>query len=286
MKSIVHLLISGIVILVYCTSCTESVELDFSHNPQLTFNCILNPDSTINASLNESKKLGAEEQFEAIEGAEIKLFESDQLLGEMTDNGNGNYSLSYKPKKGFSYRVEIEKEGYAFTAAQTTVPKGANIEFISKDCTEEKCFLEIEIDDNAGENYYWYYSYSINKNLNYKYVSQVYSNYSVYFDGFNKKVEPETGNGYYYAYMVRIKDGPNDGGILSWQMPIRVDDRYDDYRVIIETDEHYDRYLKSSVQIRMLENESIPLNEPVQIYSNVENGYGIFGANLVKIHKS
>jgi len=267
-------------------SCEKEVTLHLNSQSKLTFNCILNPDSTIHATLTQSRGLNDTGDFMNIEGAEIKLFENTNFLGAMNDRGNGKYSFNYKPLPGQTYNVEIAKKNYPKATAQTTVPQGVKIEFVQK--VEEpdeynRLLTEIKINDSTGSNYYWYYTYSINIELNYKYISSLYSLYSPYFDDFNKTIEPESRYGYYYSQMVRIEDKNNDGQILSWGIYKRIDDRYRIYYVVLETDQHYDKYLKSSVQMRMLEDETIPLNEPIQIYSNIENGYGIFGANIISV---
>ncbi|MBN2636103.1 MAG: DUF4249 domain-containing protein [Prolixibacteraceae bacterium] len=267
-------------------SCEKEVTLDLNSQSKLTFNCILNPDSTIHATLTQSRELNAAGNFMTIEGAEIELFENTNFLGAMNDQGNGNYDFNYKPKPGQSYNVEIAKENYLTAKAQTIVPRGVKIEFVQKVKEPDeynRLLTEIKINDIAGSNYYWYYTYSIDREMSYKYISSIYSLYSPYFDDFNKRMEPESRYGYYYNHMVRIKDDNNDGQILSWEIYKRINDRYEDYNIILETDQHYDKYLKSSVQMRMLEDETIPLNEPVQIYSNIENGYGIFGANIISV---
>jgi hypothetical protein len=46
----------------------------------------------------------------------------------------------------------------------------------------------------------------------------------------------------------------------------------------LNADEHYDKYIKTTLIKRMSENDDLPFYEPVQIYSNIENGYGIFGS--------
>ena len=86
-------------------------------------------------------------------------------------------------------------------------------------------------------------------------------------------------------YLVRITDANNNGEILKLQADNWLNKKYEAYKQILTVDEHYDKYLKTSIQMRMLENQVIALNEPVQIYSNVENGYGVFGSNIVSQYR-
>lgn len=258
------------------------------HQSKLTFNCILNPDSLIKANLTETKGINDNDQFIPIGNANIKIFEDELLLGTMREQDNGNYIISQHPKKGKTYRVEIVTESFPFATAETTVPINTDIEYfikIDEPDTYGRYPVEIAINDEVGENYYWYYSYFIYKRNNKKHAIASYSLYCPYFDDFNKKIEPEIEPGYYYPYMVRIKDIQNDGGVLSWKTNIRNDDKRDTYHIVLEVDEHYDKYLKTSIQMWMQESQTIQLNEPVPIYSNVENGYGIFGSNVVSFLK-
>jgi len=110
------------IVLVLAVSCTKLVELDFETNSKLTFNCILNPDSLITANLVESRGLNSVGDFIAIEGAEIMLFEDENLLGNMLDIENGNYFFAYYPKPGHSYKIEIYKSGFPVSVAKTIVP--------------------------------------------------------------------------------------------------------------------------------------------------------------------
>ncbi|WP_346862425.1 DUF4249 domain-containing protein [uncultured Draconibacterium sp.] len=265
-------------------SCEKEVTLDFDHESKLTFNCILNPDSIIHASLTQSQEIGGPGDFNAIKDAEIKLSEDDSIIGLLTDTGNGKYSIQYKPKPGKTYKVDIYKKNFPRAKATTTVPEGVKIEFIQKTPQPDEYkrhLVEVKINDREGKNYYWYYSYTWRINYQDKLTSGYYNIYCPYFDDFNKKIEPEMKYGYYYDYMIRIKDSENDGNILSWNTYALKNDESDYYRVVLEVDKHYDKYLKTSVQMRMQENQTIALNEPVSIYTNIENGYGIFGANLV-----
>ena len=279
-----HLLFAIITIGITITSCEKEVFIDLEHQSKPIFNCILNPDSLISAELIVSKGINDNNQFKTIDNAEIKIFENDTLLGTLTQENSDSYIFPYYPKEGKTYRVEIVTETYPVATAETKVPERTYIQLKKKESEPDKYggyLAEIIINDPIGENFYWYYSYTINKAHNTKYVSSYYTIYCPYFDDFNKEIEPEIEPGYLYNYMVRIKDEQNDGGIISWETYVRSKDYRFVFDNILEADKHYDKYLKTSVQMRMQESQTIQLNEPVPIYSNVKNGYGIFGANVL-----
>lgn len=268
-------------------SCRIDATLEFEHEPKLTFNCILNPDSIIRANLTLSQALGTGSEFLTVDNAEILLTENQIPAGKLKSQGNGNYTFRYFPKSGNVYSVQIKIEGYPTLHATTKIPNKTKIEFVPlPQKPEETSKIEIKIYDMPGANYYWSYAYSVNKKTGNKYLSDWIDNHSPYFDDFNRVIEAETQYGFYYSTMLRITDRFYDGEILRWYENTRFPDIYHDYSVYLETDSCYDRYLKTTIQLRMLENQEIPLSEPVQIFSNVENGYGVFGSCVKVIRKN
>lgn len=267
-------------------SCKQNVKFEFEHHPKLTFNCILNPDSIIKADLSESRGIGSTSDFVLVENAEIKLFEEGKLLGTMKDLGKGEYNYFYQPKSGLNYKVEIYKDGYDYCEAITYVPELPKIECLKIPANRDIYSLDISIKiyDNPGKDYYWYSSFVIDPKTGEKRNSFLLDiTTSPFFDDFNKYIESEARFGYWYLYMLRIVDEENDGTILHWKMERWKNPDISDYNQVLVVDEHYDKYLKSSIQMNMSENNQIAANEPVQIYSNISNGYGIFGANNVSI---
>jgi hypothetical protein len=184
--------------------------------------------------------------------------------------------------------VEIYVNGFPISGAETTVPKPVTIDFTSRALETGNGYLEtdVKIFDTNGNNYYWYSSLAINKENGSTSKGSHYDVYSSpYFDDFNKVIEPEAKYGYWYLYMIRINDKENDGKQIEWAVNSFMRNDYYHYKMVTQVDEHYDKYLKTSIQMRILENQTVALNEPVQIYSNVDNGYGIFGANVVSVYQ-
>ncbi len=273
-------LIVGVFFTFQVTSCRKEVELSFTHEPKLCFNCILNPDSIIKADLSMSQAIGESENFLTVSGAKIELFENNSSLGTLIDNGKGNYSIKYRPQYGAEYKIRIEKDGYQANEAYTKVPNKTRIEVntIITDPKERLYRKTVKIYDPKGKNQYWLYAYSSYRDM--KQNNTLYENiYEPFFDDFNKKQETESKLGFIYYYMVRFSDELYDGEVLQVNWPeLKRSNNYMVVEKYMEVDTHYDKYLKTSIQALMLKDEAIPMSEPIQIYSNVSNGYGIFGS--------
>lgn len=269
-------------------SCDEVVEVDYSSSSQACLNCILNPDSLINLSLYYSQALDKNSDFIAIENAEITLFENEEEKAKFTHIEGGTYRLNIYPKENKTYRISAVINSSLQLTAETTVPARPSIDTIAvekvkntnwrdTDSTTQYYNLTVkyQIVDTNGENSYWNYELLWNYSAQKYIFNSAPSYFSLYADNFNREVDSEKALGFYYHFYVRQTDTSADGGALKFDKNLT--SRNKDY--FFSADEHYDRYLKSSIQSWIVEEwDELPLSEPVKIYSNVENGTGIFGS--------
>ncbi|WP_423129065.1 DUF4249 domain-containing protein [Gaoshiqia sp. Z1-71] len=277
-----------LVIIVAFFSCEEVVELDYRQEQKICLNGVLNPDSLVRLSLHYTRPLDANDDFIPIDDAQILLYEDGQEWNTVSSLGNGTYGIDQYPQIGKTYRVKVNIGGNLPLSAETIVPERPDIDFTIKskekyagwsEYSEVTQFYVLEVDyrinDRTGKDYYWNYHlgwYVPGEKYNFS-ASLAY--FSPYADNFNREIDAETKLGFYYHFYMRQTDDGLDGHVLEFnkQMSTRSVD------VFFNADEHYDRYIKSSVQSWLIEEwEVLPFKEPVQIYSNIENGTGIFGS--------
>lgn len=272
------LLIPGIFL-----SCEEEVFFSFEHEPRLCLNCILNPDSTvITASLSLSKKLDTINEFITITDAEILLYEEGNLFGWFSHTGKGKYKLNKVPVAGKTYRITVDSENYGQISASTVVPNKPEITW-SKDTVgydqynQLRYNLNIQIHDKQGKDNYWLYSTGIVNGVKGGGGGGVVLN-APFADTFNRRYETEEKYGFMHYYQIRLSDEGYDGQVLDFIIPDLVPTNQYRAKHILNAGEHYDKYIKSSVKARLNSEGELPFKESVQIYSNIENGYGIFGS--------
>jgi len=263
-------------------SCVQDVNLEFEHEPKFCLNCILNPDSIITVSLTLSHSLDNSGKFEAVNNAVITLYEEDNIKGTLKLKSDGKYILNQKPVSGKRYHIVAETTGYKAIKANTTVPEKPIIEY-TKDTTgiienlKVPIFdLNVQLFDQQGKNNYWLYNTYIVGGI--KYGGNCKEINAPYVDTFNRYIDSDTKYGFHHFLQIRMTDEGYDGQILDFAIPDNV--VYLDYKAqhFLSADEHYDKYIKTTLIKRMSENDDLPFYEPVQIYSNIENGYGIFGS--------
>ncbi len=269
------------VLLVFTYSCTQEVTLEFDHEPKLCLNCILNPDSLIKASVTLSHSLDNLAQFEPVNNANIKLFENDILKGELAFLSSGLYLLKQKPETGKDYKIIVEATGYEKLVAYTKVPEKPLINY-TKDTTRilenvnwPMMDLNVQIFDKPGEDYYWVYKTWIVNGVRYGGGSNEFI--AAYIDDFNRFIDSDSKYGFTHFMQIRMTDEGYDGQELTFTIPDIIGGAQR-VQYFLNADEHYDKYIKTVIINRLNETDELPFYEPIQIYSNTENGYGIFGS--------
>lgn len=286
-------------IVIIVVGCEEVVELNHQPEQRACLNCVLNPDSLVRLSLHYTRSLDDNTDFVPIADARILFYENGQEWAVATYDSAGLYSVNRYPQIGKTYSLTANIPGKTTLYASTTVPERPDIDttVISKEVIynpwEPDQIYQIDyevaymINDQPGKDYYWncvsqftpyYNSVKLGTRMRYE---------SIHNDHFNR--DYDSGNGYYYYhFFIRQTDDGYDGEILKftknftyWAM-LYYGGEYcylkELYDIFFNADEHYDRYLKSSVKSWMLEQEVLPIHEPVQIYSNITNGLGVFGS--------
>ena len=264
------------------SSCEKEVTFDFDKPSKLCLNCILNPDSTITARLTLSGNIKNNSSFLPVDDATIILYENDKQLNMLVSGGGGNYYLDYNPESQKKYKIVVQHPDYDNITASAEMPQKPDVIFTSDTLNHvaqtEWYWLDINlvIHDLPGKNNYWLYGKRTVHGVTS--TGGGFQNIKAPFiDDFNRRTEPESKFGFVYDYYVRVSDIGHDGE----KMAIKLEAATNGSINFVSADEHYDKYIKSSVKTRLNSEDELPFKEPVQIYTNIENGYGIFGACAV-----
>lgn len=138
--------ISLIFILAIISSCQESIDpstLEFEK--KMVLHCLFNPGETWRLKLETSWNIVDPDDSSAfIEGAEIILMDAnDRSLGPFNYRGNGIYEIPNEyPDLGMSYRIEIQHPDYPSLFAESQVPELFEIEDFREmeyECQEQDC---------------------------------------------------------------------------------------------------------------------------------------------------
>jgi hypothetical protein len=264
--------------------CEKEINIGMKNESKenIVVHCILNPRKNVKLLLYYSNKIpSGNRKFSPVENATVQIFNQNKLYCELKYNDNDTisspaYIANNKfPETGESYRLKIDIPGRKTIRAKTTIPAKTNIDTLKQYPVEkngnEYIHFEISFRDNEQKNDYYYFKTSSFGTLTNHFFSED--------PLLNWNPEKDT-----YCIF-------NDNSIDGSSYIIDIDyipnyEKHIDIKLYSITEEAYLYYKSINKQKRKDDfpiegvELNIPISEPVQVYSNITNGLGIFsGAN-------
>ncbi len=304
------------VVVLFLVSCERTVDVDLPpHTPKMVMHCLFSPDSTFQTALTISQDILEPSEFNFVTDATLSLYEDDDFLETLTPNDFSfevwdNWGFEQTEKEGAfftsenvakvdkTYRLEVSAEGFEDIEATTTVPALVEIEEVQTTnvFTEEgeyldNAFMNVSFSDPVGDNYYEIRAYA----------DVIYADYEYYFDStlndyvpgdvivtdtFRQEIyleynDPLGLDALGSGSSIFLEDGLFEGNTANIKL-IVYDNVIAGTEILVELISHSkDSYLYKTSRIKHEWSRDDPFSEPVFVYSNVENGYGVFGAYRV-----
>ena len=284
------------------SSCEMVVDLDIpEHEPVLVVNSVLSTDQPIKTSLSHSIGAFDLNSISSVNNASIEVFEDGELLGLMDVtsvpyyNNSGvldstyEYHLNQNPIAGKTYTYEIAHDDYENVRAETFVPNAfdLNVQEISLLSSEEyaqQYRIHFSFDDDAlNENYYRLRLKFISTNYQYNHdfetsVASIISSEGVENDG-----------AAYWGYEALFDDDLFNGtqkeisiDFWDWKSYFEEEGYEVNYSLeLTSISKAYYTYTRSLRAHQDHQDQFLFAGEPVQVYTNIENGLGILGAMSV-----
>lgn len=274
----------------------------------LVLGSVINPDSTIIVAVTKDKYIldnndSGSFGVQGISGASVNLFEDDELVGtlieqELSDDYqesiSGVYGIDYFPKQGREYRVEVESANFQKATAYESLPSVAAAFSIPDDSfrffddSGENIEVRIVIEDTPGDDYYEIVAYTDQIGAYFTYFPE--TNEYVIDSTFqlNEPLFVNSDNLVFeeYAYEQLIFE---DKFFANRSYEINLEfylglftpfEGFDPEAVLTielrKVSKAYFNYYNSALLQDWISDD--PFSQPVQVFSNVENGFGIFGS--------
>lgn len=301
------LILAHFILAVIFQSCEEIID-DFEFKDKkekIVVNGIMQSDSLFYVHISKSIPANAPDTLLPITNADVKLYESGNLIEDLTFDKKGFYRtinpLNYSPSK--SYKIRVEAKGLKSVEANALYPEKPNVLFIDTSRKNNDFYnylnsLEFEIqfkDDPDQENFYMLEFKTYGKYIHEDFFNERFDTIigfeSPQLISDDEFIEIEyDGTGYWqsvpewetYGKKLVFSDKLINGKTRSLKVQTESSYYYSnsqDSTVHVffhSISKDYFKYMQRRALVN--ENEGNPLSEPVTIYSNIKNGLGIFGA--------
>ncbi|WP_106830307.1 DUF4249 domain-containing protein [Parabacteroides pacaensis] len=299
----VKLFIGSLVMMFYLGSCTSEIEVHFDKIPEkIVLNAILHPDSLITAHVSHSIQVGEDISTSYLNDAVVEVSINGIPQGRMERaEDNGFYRLpGMFPKAGDRIRMDVSSPEYEAASSEVVFP--GKVDILSVDTTsnvhlsdwltrdirlqvrfkdppaEKNYYLlaiipeTIEIEGGKESSYSSYVSVNLKEEIIFENNRQTPEGWD-YSESSNRGIfRDEQISGQEYTLKVTVErcsySTETERGSITNKLKIRL------YSV---SDSFY-RYQLSYMRKEDADNNfgNSGLKEPVQLYSNIENGYGLF----------
>lgn len=231
--------------------------------------------------------------FPWITSADVTVFGDDGSLLKLEHDTLGYYTHSSSPVEGRKYTIVAKAHGLPDVQAEMVMPKSVKIKEAKWDSTgvsnDPNAFfanlkLDLTFDDPAEEKNYYSVVVGVNFTITYQRPT-------------DPAPRTDTAISYYNAYVLdpaistneedrvtRFSDQSFNGKTYTAPLTAQfyASPGYKIFKIDLELTSISDECFKYD-ESRSLYNETDgdPFAQPVQIYSNVSNGFGVFGGNAV-----
>lgn len=269
-----------------CEKTEEIVDFPIK-DPELVVNAMFSPDNSFEFQVSRSLSVLDNANLENLSESTIYLFENGNIIDTITQQNINKWYVSDRyPILGKTYSIQVYHQGYNHLEAEDIVPLPVPINQLSYVVKDSSTYY----DDYSGESY-GNCTFDLTINFNDPATSENYyllsgysyfvDNYSgdtikenIYFDqkeGENAFVETYSSeglifsdkyfNGKTFSFSVEVEDWNFTSGKI--------------YFFVLNSLSHDAFLYKKS--LAMYENaHNNFFAEPVQVYNNIKNGYGIF----------
>lgn len=264
-------------------SCVKTIEIDLpEHDPKAVVNCLFQTDSLFSLELKRSHSI-----FDTIPlpltNATVELFNGGQIIDTFYYD-EGRYHSHIFPQRNTNYHIEVAMSEGEKVTSDSYIPNTPILEFLSlKDSIytdNEGDFISqmniVVSDTSYSDNYY-------ELKLLYKFIN--YQNdtvvSSVYYDLINDPVLENVGLLNYYPDYLIFSDALFNGEDYQMTINFRQGSNAESYGLIIilraVTKEYYEYRKTLTLHIEGKAGDIWNgVGEPLQMVSNINNGYGIF----------
>lgn len=277
-------------------SCQKTIEFDGEiKKPKIVVNCLFNTEDTFEVGLSTSLSVIDTGSLKPIDAAHIKIYDDqDNLVSTLNHVSQGFYrDETFKPLPNTNYTIDVASEGFTSVKATDKTPIGIKIKKWEKELIKgpdgfNEYQISITFNDPIGRN-----GYMVSAIAHYSFLDSFTMETSDdYFRPYISSIDPSlsisagAGSAYYSERLI-FDDRNFDGNEYVFRFNVEeyffIDEYLKDLKLQFSTlgEPAFD-YFVSLNKYKSVSPDD-PFSTPVQVRSNVENGFGIFGGATVEV---
>lgn len=275
-------LLESYIIMVLLISCEKKVNINIEDQiPKMVINGILNNSDTLTVQVSESRDIFFEDNLPLISNATVIIFDSfHNTFDTLTNLADGYYQIStvnFKPE--INYTLLAYANGFESVHASTHLPKPINNFVVDTIRIVDKMRYEVSFFDDLGEENF--YIFRIKQNPFFSYGSfQI--NEDICTNQLNLENENSTFSNENCSSYFLFKDTHFNGTTFVFSAEHLINYIADSTEVILSLSSISKEYFKYKVTSDAYnEVQPDPFSQPVQVYTNIENGFGIFAGESI-----
>jgi hypothetical protein len=261
--------------LLLISACDLVVDIDVPFDKkQLVVNCYFNPDSVWKADISLNKHILDTLEHSRVENALVIIYENDLPIDTLSHQKFGGYkSDSGKPLPGKTYRIQVAAKNYDPVSAHSYVPVPVlktSLEASADLENDYKTKITVRFQDNGTEkNFYQIKAYvhylSLNRDLS---IREGLSPIQFSIDNpAEQAIVGDWNEGVFF----------NDVLFNGNEKELTLTTHYGTAGFIAEVRSiSEDLYRYETTRSLQQSIDGNPLAQPINVYSNIQNGFGIF----------
>lgn len=284
-----------VVVAIMFFSCEKEIDMTFPEKDRrITINAEIKSDSIVQVHLSKSiGVLELDKNADSIADAAVFLYENNVLLEQLHYVDSGYYRSSTKAKPNAIYKLQVNHKTYPTASAQTRIPSKVmitKIDTVTKKVDDQMnsymaLHHKITFTDPADEdNYYALTVYG-------SYMEYIYDDWYYMVKDSIKRTEKQ----YITSTDMVLEDGVGSDNVLlftdnlingrTYSLECMINSYYgwgSTYQFHLKSISK-DLYLYLMSKQKSGYTKNNPFAEPVTVYNNITNGFGILGASTVSI---
>jgi hypothetical protein len=271
-----------IVFIVLLSACQLIVDVKVPYDhPQLTLNAIINPDSAFSAQVTLNRSVLDRNAFLPVTDAEVNVYKDDSPIATLHYIGNGVYRSDtlLKPVAGGKYSIVADKGNTPGVSAKCSIPATTTVTNAQlSDTVINNINQEIKItltfkDDPSVANYYEFFVASKGEHVDYFTLDRIIeyeslSNLEPYDPSSMGQIDISSD-----SYLV--KDIRFNGKEVTLHFKINPALIAGNMSIVVRSlSEEYYKY--HTTKLLQQSTSGDPFAQPVNVFNNIENGFGIF----------